>query len=186
MLIRLFGSEGTAQENSLRTIEKFARNYAFWIRKNGKELQRDLSEISGRNSSVRNTEIPKIFVGVTFDCVPLRATTDVNLTRGGEAQIFHKSGHHLKIIGAEGLHYIAEVPYERSINTYLAAPCTINPLNPELNPMCCLLALLGAHHFLHVSRIRVTSLTFRQLMSYIYGAPILDVSRSHTTTQHSR
>jgi len=28
-------------------------------------------------------------------------------------------------------------------------------------------------------------LTLRQLMSYIYGAPILDVSRSHTTTQHS-
>jgi len=26
----------------------------------------------------------------------------------------------------------------------------------------------------------------RRLMSYIYGAPILDVSRSHTTTQHSR
>jgi len=62
----------------------------------------------------------------------------------------------------------------------------INPLNPELNPICYLLALLGAHHFLHVSRIRVKSLTFRRLMSYIYGAPILDVSRSHTTTQHSR
>jgi hypothetical protein len=31
----------------------------------------------------------------------------------------------------------------------------INPLNAELNPICCLLALLGAHHFLHVSRIRV-------------------------------
>ena len=29
-----------------------------------------------------------------------------------------------------------------------------NPLNPELNPICYLLALL-AHHFLHVSRIRV-------------------------------
>jgi len=28
-----------------------------------------------------------------------------------------------------------------------------NPLNPELNPICYLLALLGAHHFLHVSRI---------------------------------
>ena len=27
-------------------------------------------------------------------------------------------------------------------------------------------------------------LTLRRLMSYIYGAPILDVSRSHTTTQH--
>jgi len=62
----------------------------------------------------------------------------------------------------------------------------INPLSPELNPICYLLALLGAHHFLHVSRIRVRSLTFRLLMSYIYGAPILDVSRSHTTTQHSR
>ena len=52
----------------------------------------------------------------------------------------------------------------------------LNPLNPELNPFCYLLALL-AHHFLHVSRIRVTSLTLRLLMSYIYGAPILDVSR---------
>ena len=77
-----------------------------------------------------------------------------------------------------------------------------NPLNAELNPICYLLALLGAHHFLHVSRIRVKSLTLRQLMSYIYiyiyicvcvcvcvcvyGAPILDVSRSHTTTHHSR
>ena len=68
-----------------------------------------------------------------------------------------------------------------------------NPLNPELNPICYLLALL-AHQFLHVSRIRVKSLTLRLLMSYIYiyiyiyicGAPILDVSRSHTTTQHSR
>jgi len=31
----------------------------------------------------------------------------------------------------------------------------INPLNAELNPICHLLALLGVHHFLHVSRIRV-------------------------------
>jgi len=31
----------------------------------------------------------------------------------------------------------------------------INPLNTELNPICRLLALLGAHHILHVSRIRV-------------------------------
>jgi len=63
---------------------------------------------------------------------------------------------------------------------------SFNPLNPELNPIYYLLALLGAHHFLHVSRIRVKLLTFRLLMSYIYGAPILDVSRSHTTTHHSR
>jgi len=64
--------------------------------------------------------------------------------------------------------------------------CCLNSLNPELNPICYLLALLWAHHFLHVSRIRVKLLTFRLLMSYTYGAPILDVSRSHTTTQHSR
>ena len=78
-----------------------------------------------------------------------------------------------------------------------------NPLNAELNPICYLLALLGAHHFLHISRIRVKLLTLRLLMSYIYicmyvyiyiyihiyiyiyGAPILGVSKSHTTTHHS-
>jgi len=45
---------------------------------------------------------------------------------------------------------------------------TFNPLNAELNPICYLLAILGAHHFLHVSRIRVKLLTLRLLMSYIY------------------
>jgi len=31
----------------------------------------------------------------------------------------------------------------------------INPLNAELNPICHLLALLGARHILHVSSIRI-------------------------------
>ena len=31
----------------------------------------------------------------------------------------------------------------------------VHPLNAELNPICHLLALLGAHHILHISRIRV-------------------------------
>jgi len=36
------------------------------------------------------------------------------------------------------------------------SPCGIfNHLNSELNPICHPLALLGAHHILHVSRIRV-------------------------------
>jgi len=51
---------------------------------------------------------------------------------------------------------------------------------------------------LHGSNRRRLTLTLRLLMSYIYiyiniyiyiyvyGAPIFDVSRSHTTTQHSR
>jgi len=38
----------------------------------------------------------------------------------------------------------------------LAGNCFFfNPLNAELNPICQLLAILGAHHILHVSRIRV-------------------------------
>jgi hypothetical protein len=31
----------------------------------------------------------------------------------------------------------------------------LNSFNAELNPICPLLALFGAHHILHVSRIRV-------------------------------
>jgi len=45
-------------------------------------------------------------------------------------------------------------------NNGLYSSCTFNPLKHELNPICYLLALL-AHHFLHVSRIRVKSLTLR-------------------------
>ena len=51
----------------------------------------------------------------------------------------------------------------------------------DVNKFCCynLICLLPSCH-----------LTLRLLMSYIYiyiyGAPILDVSRSHTTTHHSR
>jgi hypothetical protein len=34
----------------------------------------------------------------------------------------------------------------------------VNPLNAELNPICHLLAFLGAHHIPNVSRIRVKEL----------------------------
>jgi hypothetical protein len=43
----------------------------------------------------------------------------------------------------------------------------VNPLNAELNPICHLLALLGAHHILHVSRIRVNSLPMESLGFFI-------------------
>jgi len=56
----------------------------------------------------------------------------------------------------------------QSFNTFFMKWNTFNPLNAELNPICYLLALLGAHHFVHVSKIRVKSLTLRLLMSYIY------------------
>jgi len=52
-----------------------------------------------------------------------------------------------------------------------------NPLNAELNPSCHLLALLGAHLILHISRIRVNVispspsrslkyLSYKKLFSY--------------------
>ena len=53
----------------------------------------------------------------------------------------------------------------------------INPLNAELNPICYLLALLGVHHFLHVSSVRVKSLSLRLLMSYIYDISSLRVNQ---------
>jgi hypothetical protein len=40
----------------------------------------------------------------------------------------------------------------------------INPLNAKLNPICYLLALLAAHPILHVSRIRVNTLTYRMFL----------------------
>ena len=43
----------------------------------------------------------------------------------------------------------------RLSSSFLSKNVKINPLNAELNPICHLLALLEAHHILHVSRIRV-------------------------------
>jgi hypothetical protein len=47
--------------------------------------------------------------------------------------------------------------YSRRVpdGTLIAGKFGINPLKAELNPICHLLALLGAHHILHVSRERV-------------------------------
>ena len=47
-------------------------------------------------------------------------------------------------------------------------PMIINPLKPELNPICYLLALLGARHFLHFSRIRVKVLNLNDHL-LVYG-----------------
>jgi hypothetical protein len=38
----------------------------------------------------------------------------------------------------------------------------INPLKAKLNPLCHLLALLGAHHIIHISRIRVWPCTRKE------------------------
>jgi hypothetical protein len=44
----------------------------------------------------------------------------------------------------------------------------INPLNAKVNPICHLLALLGAHHILHVSRIRVNTHARAYVPKYIH------------------
>ena len=54
---------------------------------------------------------------------------------------------------------VKEISIEYLMYIIYIARVPINPLKPELNPICYLLALLGAHHFLHVSRIRVKLLT---------------------------
>jgi len=110
-------------------------------------------------------------VGLPWKCNQLFAET---ATEGNAQQTQQTNIHALSRI------------LNHAASNQVAADLRLNPLKPELNPICYLLALLGVHHFLHVSRIRVKLLTLRWLMSYIYGAPILDVSRSHTTTQHSR
>ena len=51
--------------------------------------------------------------------------------------------------------YINHQTLKIYVNSFKTLDVYINPLNAELNPICNLLALLGAHHILHVSRVRV-------------------------------
>jgi len=57
----------------------------------------------------------------------------------------------------DGSSYIMLIDYHANCWPRAPDPNVINPLNAELNPICHLLALLGAHHIFHFSRIRVKS-----------------------------
>ena len=64
--------------------------------------------------------------------------------------------------GMWGPHQICTRTNKTKVNSLfyqviLLAPCRVlnNPINAELDPICQLLTLLGAHHIIHVSRIRV-------------------------------
>ena len=51
-----------------------------------------------------------------------------------------------------------DISFIRNVGNYQTdymCVMALNPLNAELNPICHLLALLGAHHIFHISRIRV-------------------------------
>jgi len=74
-----------------------------------------------------------------------------------------------------------------------SAETGFNPLNAELNPTCQLLALLGARHILHVSRIRVKGYfnplnaelnPTCQLLALLGAHHILHVSRIRINTMH--
>jgi len=45
--------------------------------------------------------------------------------------------------------------WDVTLRCWFSGTLYFNPFNAKLNPICHLLALLGAHHILHVSRIRV-------------------------------
>jgi len=74
-------------------------------------------------------------------------------------------------------------------------PININPLNAELNPICHLLALLGAHLIFHVSRIRVKSSPnvcissthnpqfYRQSLSLSHRAHLSTITPLETATE---
>jgi len=51
-------------------------------------------------------------------------------------------------------------PWKQTPTLLFLLPPVFNPLNAKLNPICHLLALLGAHHILHISRVRVNTLVF--------------------------
>jgi len=68
------------------------------------------------------------------------------------------------------------LPFDSNTSTSSLNGDNVNPLNAELNPICHLLALLGAHHILHVIRLRVKGgnsiklfllLSFRRVLNVI-------------------
>ena len=74
---------------------------------------------------------------------------------------FHYYDEFVSGIGTWDLMTTKELRFVSDITAgFLWLALCINPLNAELNPICHLLALLGAHHILHVSRIRVKGAIF--------------------------
>jgi len=126
--------------------------------------QRNPIRVNCFNNTTRNTEEPRV-TGSTV--------RGLNLGRIKRFSHIHKRPYRLwgppSLLIIRYRDCVSSVKRsECQVNSSLPSSGEVNPLNAELNPICYLLALLGAHHFLHVTRIRVKSLTLRLLMSYIY------------------
>jgi hypothetical protein len=66
--------------------------------------------------------------------------------------------------------------------TVISVYC-INPLNAELNPICHLLALLGAHHIFHISGLRVNVLYCTVLYCTVLYCTVLYCTVLYCTAQ---
>jgi hypothetical protein len=62
------------------------------------------------------------------------------------------------VCASNNLHGVTE--QMETIPSSVSSVFYLNPLNAELNPVCHLLALLGARHIFHVSELRVNKKTF--------------------------
>ena len=56
----------------------------------------------------------------------------------------------------------------------------LNPLKAELNPICHLLALIGAHHILHVSGLRINGYRDRAVKIFKYESTVNSNKRQLT------
>ena len=90
-----------------------------------------------------------------------------------------------------GCNYSLWAPYDERcvarniLRLYVYCLCCFETtLRPDYSKSISLTRGTNSHESYYTQLYPV--LTLRRLMSYIYGAPILDVSRSHTKTHHSR
>jgi hypothetical protein len=87
--------------------------------------------------------------------------------------------------------WVRQAPHTAAQINCLTNTCSlfwfpVNPLNAELNPICYLVALLGAHHFLHVSRIRVNDQAVcieQQAFYWLINLSSLHIQRRHFSIQ---
>jgi len=111
-------------------------------------MYRRLGGSQGRSGRVRKISPPPRFLRSTDDKPPHYAACSIPLLpRSSLAQISSS------VPSAHVPPSMCDILISNSRKNHTR----FNPLNAELNPICHLLALLGAHTILHISRIRVKS-----------------------------
>jgi hypothetical protein len=118
-------------------------------------LYRRLCRPQGRFGQVKKTSPPPGFYPRTVQPAASRYTDDPTREIVGNHKVSQNDECVFSCILSCFKPFIIDMPVVTQIFVPETYSYTFNPLKPELNPICYLLALLGAHHFLHVSRIRV-------------------------------